>query len=70
MSFDASPLLSDDAGGLWRADATEGAQVNGFLLHQRSEKQWSAELEERTKAAEHDTSEPARTARLYDCTDT
>ena len=71
MSFDASPLLaSEPVSSIWRADATEGADMDGFLQHQRSEKQWSAEQEERTVAAEHDTSEPARRARLYNSTHT
>ena len=68
MSFDASPLMSHEPSSQWRVDANEGAEADGFLLHQQSEKQYNKEHEERTIAAEHDTSEPARTARRYHTT--
>ena len=67
MSFDSSPLMAKEpeSAAQWHVDVAEGAEVDRFLLHQRSVKQWTEELEKRARAAEHDTSDTARTARLY-----
>ena len=65
-AFDMSPLLSTtEPGNLWRPEATEGVDVDHFLDHQRNEKQYDAKTEANALASEHDTSEPARTARRY-----
>ena len=63
MSFDASPLLAEEPEKMWRIDATEGGEADHWLLRRRSEAQWSKDMEERTKEAEHDDSQPARNAK-------